>query len=121
MQVVRKPLRPVVAPPDALALLVVGGALQDLRPRQPLRVLAAARVVRVEVRQEDPPDVDLAQDGRPALLRVRQPQPGVDERPAVAARKQVAVDVPDPERQRERETPDSAGKLVHYAFSRTAT
>jgi hypothetical protein len=121
LQIVGEPFRPVVAAPDALALLVVGGALKDLRSRQPLRVLASARVVRVEVRQEDPPDVDLAQNRRPALLGVRQAQPGVDERPAVAAGKQVAVNVPDAERQRERQAPDPAGKLGHYAFSRTAT
>jgi hypothetical protein len=108
LQVGREPLRPVVAPPDALALLVVGGALKHRRPGEPLHVFAPARVIGVEVRHEDRVDVDLAQDRRPALLCVGQSEPGVDQRPAVVIRKQVAVNVPDPEWERERQSPDAA-------------
>ena len=106
-------LRPVVAAPDAQALLVVVGALEDLRAGQLVHDVRAADVVGVEVGDHDPRDLDSAQRLAPARLGVRQPEPGVDERPAVRPRQQVAVDVVDPERQGKREPADAAGELVH--------
>ena len=64
LQVVDQALRPVVAAPDAQALLVVVGALEDLRAGQRLHVLAAAGVVGVEVGDHDPRDLDAARAPR---------------------------------------------------------
>ena len=84
-EVVGEALRPVLAAPDGLALLVVTGALVDARARERLRVLPAAGMVGVEVRDDDAGDrgVELGQHRLPALRGIRQPEPGVDQRPAV--------------------------------------
>ena len=55
--------------------------------------------------------VERVELGLPALLRVGQPEPGVDEQPAVVAGDEIGVDVPGPHRQRQRHAPNPGGKL----------
>ncbi len=100
------PLRPVGGAPDALALCVVDASLDDRRPRGERRSLGAADVIGVHVGDEDPDDrpVDLGEDVLPG--RLDQPEARVDERPAVVAAQEVAVDVLRPARQRERQPQD---------------
>ena len=79
-------------------------------------------MVGVEVRDDDPRHrrVQLLEHRPPARLGVGQPEARVHERPAVRARQQVAVHVPDPERQGERQAPDARGKLVHPGIQASA-
>ena len=90
---VGEPLRPVRVPPHALALRVVERALEDRRARQLARRRAAPptwsgwKCVTTIARPDRRASRELR---RPALLRVGQAEAGVDERPAVLARKQVA-------------------------------
>ncbi len=72
-------------------------------------------MVRVEVRDDDTPDVagePLELPG-PAPPRIRQPEARVDDRPALVPGQEVRVDVPRPRRQRERDAPNAPGELVH--------
>src|SRR5919108_5240832 len=55
----------------------------------------------------------------PELLCVRQPDPRVDERPAVVAWEQVGVDVPRPHGELECDLADPSGKRVHPAHATT--
>ena len=107
----RDPLGPVGVPPDELALRVVERALVHRRPRQLRDVGGGADVVGMEVRDEDAGDLGPVERGRPHLLRIGEADPGVDERPAVVARKQVRVDVPRPGRQRRRDPADPVREL----------
>jgi len=79
----RHPLRPVFAPPHALALRVVEPALKDRCSRRLRCGLRAAHVVRMEVRDGDPLDLHRVPG------RLSEAEAGVEER----AVDQVAVDV----------------------------
>ena len=83
---VGNPLRPVLVRPDELALRVVELALVDRRAGELGDVGCGSHVIRVEVGDEDPRDLGSVEGCLPDVLRVRQPDPGVDERPAVVAR-----------------------------------
>ena len=100
------PARPVARAPDPLALRVVEPALQDGRTGRGRGRLGAADVVGVHVRDEDPHDrrVEAGGDLRPRGLR--QAEARVDERPAVVAAEEVAVDVARAGRQRQRQAED---------------
>src|SRR5204863_5428607 len=78
-------------------------------------LLTPARVIRVEVCDDDPRDP--AHIG-PALASAGHAETGVDDGPPVVARQQVAVHVPDPHREREGQSADPAGKLLHLAGGR---
>ena len=54
----------------------------------------------MEVGDEDPGDLGAVEAACQTVLRVRQPDPRVDEGPAVVAREQVRVDVARTGRQR---------------------
>ncbi len=71
-------------------------------------VASAADVIGVHVRDDDPLDrrVELVEHRLPALSRLPRAEAGVDEQVAAARAKQVAVDVVEPERQRERQAAD---------------
>ena len=81
-------------------------ALEHRRTRQPGDVARAADVVGMHVRDEDPLDrsVELVEHRPPLRLGLGRAEPRVDEQPA--ARRQpheVAVDVVEPERERQRD------------------
>jgi hypothetical protein len=108
-------LAPVLAAPHERALLVVEPPLGNRRAGQLGEIAGGADMVGMEVGDDDPGDppgqpVELV---RPPFLRVGEPEPGVDECPAVVAGQQVRVDVPGPRRQRERDPPDASLQLVH--------
>ena len=115
-------VRPVASVPDEAALLVVDPSLRDGRPRELDEVRRRSDVVRVEVGDDDlrHRSGKLCQLARPALLRVRQAEPGVDHRPAVVARQEIRMDVPRARRQRQRHTADPPVELVHAATLRAA-
>jgi hypothetical protein len=107
---------PVLSSPDERTLGVVDAPLENLCARQLGEVGRRADVVRVEVRDDDPPHRGAVQ-GRelrgPALPRVGEPEARVDHRPAVVAGQDVRVDVAGPVRQRQRDAADAAGELLH--------
>ena len=114
---VDEPLRPGGVPPHELALRVVERPLYDGRAGQLVEVGRRPDVVGMEVRDEDRRDATarLLELERPGLLRVGEPDPGVDERPAVLAGQQVRVHVPRPRRQRQRDAANPVAELVHRA------
>ena len=93
--------------PDEQALPVVELALEHLGARQVADIRGGAHVVGVHVGDHDPPHLEARELLGPALFRIREPEPGVDERPAVLALEQVRVDMSRPARQGERHTQDS--------------
>ena len=103
-------------------MLVVEAPLCDGRAGQLGEVLRGAHVVWMEVRDDDPGHGarKLVELRRPALLRVGEAEPGVDERPTVVAGQEVRVDVPRTRRQRERDAPDASRQLVHPSTLRAA-
>jgi hypothetical protein len=114
---------PVLTAPDERALGVVHPPLRDGRSGQLRQVGSRADVVGVEVRDDDPADrraVQRSELGSPAVARVGEPEPRVDDRPAALAREEVRVHVSRPVRERERHAPNPAVELVHGATLRTA-
>ena len=102
--------------PHCERLLVVEPALEHGRPRQRRDVGCAPDVIRVQMGDEDALDraVERGQDRRPERLGITRPEARVDERPAsVGGAKQVAVDVVDSERERERDAAYAVEQLVH--------
>jgi len=112
---VDEPLRPRGVPPHELALGVVERSLDNRRAGQLVEIRGRPDVVGMEVRDEDRRDATtgLGERRRPGLLRLGQPDPGVDERPPVLAGKEIRVHVPWTRRQRQRDAADSAVELFH--------
>ena len=81
-----------------------------------LTVGGASEVVRVQVRDDDALDrrVELAQHGGPLRLRVMHAQTRVNQGPSASrCAEEVAVDVIDSERKRERDPPHAVQNFVH--------
>src|SRR4051812_3138008 len=106
------PVRPA---PDVLGARVVLPSLQHRRARRGRGRLGAPDVVGVEVRDDDAVDgrVELREELAPVLLGAGERNRGVDERPAVLAAQQVAVDMPGAHGERGRESEDAGLDLLH--------
>ncbi len=94
------PLRPVLAPPDALALCVVEAALVHGSPGRGRGARRSSDVVRVKVGDGDP------LDSRRAPRGVAHAEPCVEEGPV----DEVAVDMLRPGRERKRQAADTVCK-----------
>src|SRR5439155_17545983 len=100
------PFRPVLAPPDALALRVVETALVDRSPGAAGGRLGAPNVVRMEVGDRDPRDVRLAP------RRLSKSEAGVEERSI----REIAVDVLRPGRTRQCQAVNTVLELYERLF-----
>ena len=102
--------------PGSDALVVVLAPLQHRCAGQLLDVARPADVVGMHVRDDDLLDrrIQLVQHGAPLRLRLAGAEPGVHEDPpAVRRAQEIAVDVVDPERQRERDPTHSLLDNLH--------
>ena len=113
--IVDEPLRVAVAP-RVDTLLVVRAALQHRRAADGRNVGSTADVIGMHVRDDDPLEgrVELREHRLPALRGLRDAEARVDERPAVLGAEEVAVDVVEPERQREGRATDPFLYDVHW-------
>ena len=100
------PLRPVLASPDALALRIVETTLVHGRPGAPCRRFRATHVIRMEVRDRDARDVQLAP------RRLPETKAGVEERSV----RDIAVDVLRSGRKRQRQAPNTVLELYERLF-----
>jgi hypothetical protein len=108
-----KPVERLLAP-RPFALRVVDRSLQDVRARELGQQCRSTDVVRVEVRDDDAFDLQLArmQRGFPLLTGVWKTQSGIDDRPGgVLCAQRVAVNVIDAERKGERDSNDAVVEL----------
>jgi hypothetical protein len=88
----------------------------DRSPRELTDILSGTYVIGVEVGHHDPSyrRIEPAEDLGPPLGSIGKSQPRIDERPTfLRRRKQIAMDVIDPERQREGDSADSTVKFKH--------
>jgi hypothetical protein len=83
----------------------------DGRTRHGGRALGPADVIRMEMGDDDPRDREPPRKLDVELRGLREGEAGVDERPAVGALEEVAVDVPRPRRKRQRQPLDAVGDL----------